>query len=121
MIGTPFYRAIDGVARVPAELQDFSLSNVMVYLLCELLMVSIVNTHVYDRLMKTQYSGRVIGFINFEAATIAPLWECSVIPQWLQDHPDDPESSHEGGSKTDIFCVLPCFQWWKIPADTWSG
>lgn len=100
MFGMLFYRAIDGVARVPAELQDFNLSNVMVYL-CELLMVCIVNAHVYDRSMKIQYSGRVLRFINFEAATIVPLWECSVIPQWLQDHPDDPESSHEGGSSED--------------------
>jgi hypothetical protein len=103
------------------KLQDFGLSNVMVYL-CELLMISIVNAHGYDRTMKIQYSGRVTGFINFEAATIAPLWECAVI------------SSHNGYRiiqmtqspimnadqvKTDIFCALPCFQW--IPADTWSG
>jgi len=39
----------------------------------------------------------VTGFIDFEAATIAPLWECAVIPRWLQDA-DDPESSYEGGS-----------------------
>lgn len=70
MFGTLFHHTIDGVARVPAELQDFSLPNVMVYL-CELLMVSIVNPHVYDRSMEIQYSGRVIGVISFEAATIA--------------------------------------------------
>lgn len=28
---------------------------------------------------------------------MAPLWECALLPRWLQD-PDDPESSHEGGS-----------------------
>ncbi|KAG2154085.1 hypothetical protein DEU56DRAFT_772851 [Suillus clintonianus] len=42
-------------------------------------------------------TGRVTGFIDFEAATIAPLWECAVIPRWLQDA-DDPESSFEGGT-----------------------
>lgn len=40
-------------------------------------------------------SGRVTGFIDFEAATIAPLWEYAVIPRWLQ-HTDDPESNYQG-------------------------
>ncbi|KAG1763962.1 hypothetical protein EDD22DRAFT_473558 [Suillus occidentalis] len=57
------------------KLDDFRLSNVM------------IDTD----------SGRVTGFIDFEAATIAPLWECAVIPRWLQDA-DDPESSYEGGT-----------------------
>ncbi|KAG2363058.1 hypothetical protein BDR07DRAFT_1609037 [Suillus spraguei] len=43
-------------------------------------------------------SGRVTGLIDFEAVTIAPLWECAVIPRWLQDA-NDPESSYEGGTK----------------------
>ena len=42
-------------------------------------------------------SGRVTGIIDFEGATIAPLWECALLPRWLQD-PDDPESTYEGGS-----------------------
>ncbi len=37
------------------------------------------------------------GIIDFEGTTIAPLWECALIPRWLQ-HPDDEESSYEGGS-----------------------
>ncbi|KAF8962287.1 hypothetical protein BDZ97DRAFT_1120542 [Flammula alnicola] len=41
-------------------------------------------------------SGRVTGFIDFEGATVAPLWECALLPRWLQD-PDDPESTYEGG------------------------
>ncbi|KAG2352776.1 hypothetical protein BDR07DRAFT_1212766, partial [Suillus spraguei] len=45
-------------------------------------------------------SGRVTGFIDFEAATIAPLWECAVIPRWLQDA-GDPESSYEGGTSEE--------------------
>jgi hypothetical protein len=57
------------------KLDDFRLSNIM------------IDTD----------SGRVTGFIDFEAATIAPLWECAVIPRWLQNA-DDPESSHEGGT-----------------------
>ncbi|KIK34447.1 hypothetical protein CY34DRAFT_812905 [Suillus luteus UH-Slu-Lm8-n1] len=57
------------------KLDDFRLSNVM------------IDTD----------SGRVTGFIDFEAAAIAPLWECAVIPRWLQDA-DDPESSYEGGT-----------------------
>ncbi|KAG2354397.1 hypothetical protein BDR07DRAFT_1454139 [Suillus spraguei] len=35
-----------------------------------------------------------------EAATIAPLWECAVIPRWLQDT-DDPESSYESGTSEE--------------------
>jgi hypothetical protein len=42
-------------------------------------------------------SGHVTGIIDFEGTTIAPLWECALLPRWLQD-PDDPESSYEGGS-----------------------
>ncbi|KAG1751905.1 hypothetical protein EDB19DRAFT_1674474 [Suillus lakei] len=45
-------------------------------------------------------SGRVTGLIDFEAATIAPPWECAVIPPWLQDA-DDPESSYEGGTSEE--------------------
>ena len=43
-------------------------------------------------------SGRVTGVIDFEGATIAPLWECALLPRWLQD-PGDPESTYEGGSE----------------------
>ncbi|KAG1758641.1 hypothetical protein EDD22DRAFT_909745 [Suillus occidentalis] len=60
------------------KLDDFRLSNIM------------IDTD----------SGRVTGFIDFEAATIAPLWECAVIPRWLQDA-DDPESSYEGGTSEE--------------------
>jgi hypothetical protein len=42
-------------------------------------------------------SSQVTGIIDFEAATIAPLWECAFLPRWLQD-PGDPESTYEGGS-----------------------
>jgi hypothetical protein len=41
-------------------------------------------------------SGRVTGIIDFEGATIAPLWECALLPRWLQE-PGDPESTYEGG------------------------
>lgn len=56
------------------RLDDFRLSNIMI-----------------------DESGHVTGIIDFEGATIAPLWECAVLPRWLQD-PDDPESTYEGGS-----------------------
>ncbi|KAF8067847.1 hypothetical protein FPV67DRAFT_1780866 [Lyophyllum atratum] len=56
------------------RLDDFRLSNIMID----------VNT------------GRVTGLLDFEGATTAPLWECAIIPRWLQ-HPDDPESSYGGG------------------------
>ena len=36
------------------------------------------------------------GLIDFEGTTLSPLWTCATIPRWLQ-HPDDPESSYEGG------------------------
>jgi hypothetical protein len=42
-------------------------------------------------------SGQVTGIIDFEGTTIAPLWECALLPRRLQD-PDDPESKYEGGS-----------------------
>jgi len=42
-------------------------------------------------------SGRVTGIIDFEGATIAPLWQCALLPRWLQN-PEDPESTYEGGS-----------------------
>ena len=42
-------------------------------------------------------SGDITGIIDFEGATIVPLWQCALIPRWLQ-HPDDPEASYEGGS-----------------------
>ncbi|KAF8812755.1 hypothetical protein BYT27DRAFT_7086344 [Phlegmacium glaucopus] len=42
-------------------------------------------------------SGNVTGIIDFEGATISPLWECALLPRWLQDL-DDPEGMYEGGS-----------------------
>ncbi|KAF8572963.1 hypothetical protein K439DRAFT_1564921, partial [Ramaria rubella] len=49
-----------------------------------------------SNIMTDENSGRVTGLIDFEGATTAPLWECAIIPRWLQE-PDDPESSYEGG------------------------
>lgn len=40
------------------------------------------------------------GLIDFEGAMVAPIWECAVVPGWLQD-PDDPEARYEGGSAVD--------------------
>ncbi|KAG1809108.1 uncharacterized protein BJ212DRAFT_616460 [Suillus subaureus] len=68
------------------KLDDFRLSNIM------------IDTD----------SGRVTGFIDFEAATIAPVWECAVIPRWLQDA-DDPESSYEGGTSEERSVLRAAF------------
>jgi len=43
-------------------------------------------------------SGQVTGIIDFEGTTIAPLWECALVPRWLLDPDDDDESMYEGGS-----------------------
>ncbi|KAF8600090.1 hypothetical protein BDV93DRAFT_497071 [Ceratobasidium sp. AG-I] len=56
------------------KLDDFRLSNVLI----------------------DEMTGRVTGMIDFEGATIAPLWACACMPPWIRPL-DDPESSHEGG------------------------
>ncbi len=53
-------------------------------------------------------SGQVMGLIDFEGATISPLWECARLPRWLQD-PDDPESSYEGGPPESRQVLRECF------------
>jgi hypothetical protein len=73
------------------RLDDFRLSNIMVRLRA---LVSFVLLHIHEQIDE---SGRVTGIIDLEGATIAPLWECALLPRWLQD-PDDPESTYEGGS-----------------------
>jgi len=70
---------INGQEAIPIKpfslrLDDFRLSNIMI-----------------------DESGQVTGIIDFEETTIAPLWECALLPRWLQD-PDDPEATYEGGS-----------------------
>ncbi|KAG2078693.1 hypothetical protein BDR04DRAFT_1147384 [Suillus decipiens] len=155
IIGTPFYRALDGVARVPhapisknvntnrgpfstvteylssnlrAELEFISNHNSVVVSelyecgpaqsaesrlelgervmrkaidLCSIypgnaLIPANLTTPKKDHFLDINTdSGRVTGFIDFEAATIAPLWEYAVIPRWLQ-HTDDPESNYQG-------------------------
>lgn len=57
---------------------------------CFICLLHILHEHIDE-------SGRVTGIIDFEGTTIAPLWECALLPRWLQDI-DDPESTYEGGS-----------------------
>ncbi|KAI5992533.1 kinase-like domain-containing protein [Pisolithus albus] len=59
-------------------LDDFRLSNIMI----------------------DEESGDVTSLIDFEGATIAPLWECAVFPPWIQD-PEDQEGAYEGGPAED--------------------
>ncbi|KAI6102360.1 kinase-like domain-containing protein [Pisolithus croceorrhizus] len=78
------------------NLDDFRLSNIMI----------------------DEESGDVTSLIDFEGATIAPLWECTVIPAWLQD-PDDQEGGYEGGAAEDREKLREIF--WKImDSDEWS-
>ncbi|KAI6028995.1 kinase-like domain-containing protein [Pisolithus marmoratus] len=71
------------------QLDDFRLSNIMI----------------------DESSGDVTGLIDFEGTTIAPLWECAVIPAWLQD-PDDYEGGYEGGPAEDRGVLREIF--WKV-------
>ncbi|EDR02794.1 uncharacterized protein LACBIDRAFT_308055 [Laccaria bicolor S238N-H82] len=48
--------------------------------------------------MINETTGHVTGLIDFERTTIAPLWECALLPRWLQ-HPADPEATYEGGDE----------------------
>ncbi|KAG8826065.1 hypothetical protein FRC17_008430, partial [Serendipita sp. 399] len=56
-------------------LDDFRLSNIMV----------------------EAPSGKVLGFIDFEATTTAPLWRCATVPSWL-DTEEDTEEDGEAAS-----------------------
>ncbi|KAK7055388.1 kinase-like protein [Favolaschia claudopus] len=60
------------------RMDDFRLSNIMI----------------------NKETGHVTGIIDFEGATVAPLWECAYIPRWLQDH-NEWDGSYEGGSAED--------------------
>ncbi|KAJ7039726.1 kinase-like domain-containing protein [Mycena alexandri] len=45
--------------------------------------------------------GHIQGLIDFEGATVAPLWDCAYMPLWLQD-PSEWDGSHEGGSDESL-------------------
>ncbi|KAI6020795.1 kinase-like domain-containing protein, partial [Pisolithus microcarpus] len=78
------------------HLDDFRLSNIMI----------------------DEESGDVTSLIDFEGATIAPLWECAVIPAWLQD-PNDQEGGCEGGFAEDREELREIF--WKVmDSEEWS-
>ena len=66
------------------KLDDFRLANIMVCLL--------VSTPHSSFLLESQVdegSGKVLGLIDFEATTTAPLWMCAGFPYWLEDHEDN--------------------------------
>ena len=41
-----------------------------------------------------QESGRLMGLIDFEATTTAPLWMCATTPFWLDDNEDEDKSEN---------------------------
>ncbi|KAG8829796.1 hypothetical protein FRC17_006031 [Serendipita sp. 399] len=61
-------------------LDDFRLSNIMVEV----------------------PSGKVLGFIDFEATTTAPLWRCATVPSWLDTEEDTGEDG-EAASLRQLF------------------
>ncbi|KAI6109429.1 hypothetical protein EDD16DRAFT_1522470 [Pisolithus croceorrhizus] len=72
------------------NLDDFRLSNIMI----------------------DEESGDVTSFVDFEGATIAPLWECT--------DPDDQEGGYERGPAEDREKLREIF--WKImDSDEWSA
>jgi hypothetical protein len=47
-------------------------------------------------------TGRVTGFIDLEATTISPVWECAVLPSWLGELSGrDPEFGNGGSPMTE--------------------
>jgi len=59
-------------------LDDFSLSNIML-----------------------DDAGHITGYIDFEVATIVPLWKCATLPEWLQVEDHNDGWSENGGSEHD--------------------
>lgn len=53
-------------------------------------------------------TGRVTGFIDLEGTTIAPLWNCALVPPWIQ-LPGDREACHAGGSVESRTALLSTF------------
>ncbi|KAI6100806.1 hypothetical protein EDD17DRAFT_1489638 [Pisolithus thermaeus] len=53
--------------------------------------------------------------INFEGATITPLWESTIISTWLQD-PNDQEGGYGGGGplRTEKNCVRSFGRSWTV-------
>ncbi|KAJ4000352.1 hypothetical protein F5050DRAFT_1532754, partial [Lentinula boryana] len=60
------------------RMDDFRLSNIMI----------------------DENTGHITGLIDFEGATISPLWECAYMPRWLQD-PEEWDGTHEGGTPSE--------------------
>ncbi|KAJ7098639.1 kinase-like domain-containing protein [Mycena belliarum] len=60
--------------------------------------------------------GHIQGFIDFEGATVAPLWDCASMPLWLQD-PDEWDGTHEGGSDERLRALF----WERIKEEDPTG
>ncbi|KAF8517995.1 hypothetical protein BU17DRAFT_49070, partial [Hysterangium stoloniferum] len=64
------------------KLDDFRLSNIMI----------------------DEQSGKVLGLIDFEGTTTAPLWMCAGFPYWLEDDENDVDGKNrEQAALRDIF------------------
>ena len=66
------------------KLADFRLPNVMVCLV-----MSTSNSLFLLESQIDEGSGKVLGLIDFEGTTTAPLWMCAVLPYWLEDDEDN--------------------------------
>ncbi|KAI6156163.1 hypothetical protein EDD17DRAFT_1627753, partial [Pisolithus thermaeus] len=78
-----------------------------------------LNNFWLSNIMINEESGDVTSLIDFKGATIVPLWECTIIPTWLQD-PNDQEGSYEWGPAEDREKLHKIF--WKImDSNEWSA
>ncbi|KAM6498531.1 Protein kinase-like domain containing protein [Amanita muscaria] len=104
IVSTPFYRALDGSVRIDdASLHErLRRGQQVLEILKELCEIYPGDTSVYEgattpaqrfslrlddfrlsNVMIDKESGKVIAFIDFEGATIAPLWDCAMVPHWI--------------------------------------
>ena len=72
------------------KLADFRLPNIMV--------CPVISTPHSLFLLESQIdegSGKVLGLIDFEETTTAPLWMCAGIPYWLEDEEDNDAAKNQ--------------------------
>lgn len=53
-------------------------------------------------------SGKVNGYIDFEATSVAPLWQSATVPQWIPD-PDGDMAGWYGGTSEDQRALWSAF------------
>ncbi|KAJ3860792.1 hypothetical protein EV359DRAFT_48465, partial [Lentinula novae-zelandiae] len=123
VVSTPFYRALDGVVRFPNQryrgpfLSPTSYVRSPLETELHILRVQNLRRHVLEheldgneecleqgiRVLEKaidENTGHITGLIDFEGATIAPLWECAYMPRWLQDR-EEWDGTFEGGSSSE--------------------